>query len=181
VAKRLCGTPYRHRPPRVSGPNLIFGESHLQRVLASYAGYYNQARTHLALQKDAPLHREIQRSGVIIAIPILAGLRNQYIRMRFSERTTIHNRRHPCRRRPYLPRRKRSQTAAVANFAAGEGTCASAFQRLLYGDRGKRNEVARHDDALMSCERRIFRYLIDLGERPERYAVINCQCPQSVA
>jgi hypothetical protein len=32
---------------------LIFGESHLRRVLASYAAYYNQARTHLALQKDA--------------------------------------------------------------------------------------------------------------------------------
>jgi hypothetical protein len=30
-----------------------------------------QARTHLALQKDAPL--TIQRSGVIVAIPILAG------------------------------------------------------------------------------------------------------------
>jgi hypothetical protein len=35
---------------------LIFGEAHLRRVLASYAAYYNQARTHLALQKDAPLH-----------------------------------------------------------------------------------------------------------------------------
>jgi hypothetical protein len=60
---------------------LIFGESHLRRVLASYAAYYNQARTHLALQKDAPLHRAVQRSGVIIAIPILAGLHHQYVRI----------------------------------------------------------------------------------------------------
>jgi hypothetical protein len=60
---------------------LIFGESHLRRVLASYAAYYNQARTHLALQKDAPLHRVVQRSGVIVAIPILAGLHHQYIRI----------------------------------------------------------------------------------------------------
>jgi len=35
----------------------------------------------LALQKDAPLHRAVQRSGVIIAIPILAGLHHQYVRI----------------------------------------------------------------------------------------------------
>jgi hypothetical protein len=52
------------------GPGLR--ESHLRRVLSAYAAYYNQARTHLALQKDAPLHRAVQRSGVIVAIPILA-------------------------------------------------------------------------------------------------------------
>jgi hypothetical protein len=45
------------------------------------AELYNQARTHLALQKDAPLHRAVQRSGVIIAIPILAGLHHQYVRI----------------------------------------------------------------------------------------------------
>jgi hypothetical protein len=60
---------------------LIFGESHLRRVLASYAAYYNQARTHMALQKDAPLHRALQRSGVIVAIPILAGLHHRYVRI----------------------------------------------------------------------------------------------------
>ena len=44
-------------------------------------GASNQARTHLALQKDAPLHRAAQRSGVIVAIPILAGLHHQYARI----------------------------------------------------------------------------------------------------
>jgi len=29
---------------------LIFGEGHLRRALSAYAAYYNQARTHLALQ-----------------------------------------------------------------------------------------------------------------------------------
>jgi hypothetical protein len=43
--------------------------------------YYNQARTHLALQKDTPLHRAVQRSGVIVAIPILSGLHHQYVRI----------------------------------------------------------------------------------------------------
>ena len=60
---------------------LIIGTSHLQQALASYAAYYNQARTHLALQKDAPLRRVVQRSGRIVAIPILSGLHHQYVRM----------------------------------------------------------------------------------------------------
>src|SRR5664280_2088838 len=51
--------------------------------------YYNQERTHLALQKDAPLHRAIQRSGAVVAIPILAGLHHQYVRVWFSERTPV--------------------------------------------------------------------------------------------
>jgi hypothetical protein len=60
---------------------VIFGEAHLRRVLASYTAYFNQARTHLALQKDAPLHRAVQRFGVIVTIPILAELHYQYVRM----------------------------------------------------------------------------------------------------
>jgi hypothetical protein len=60
---------------------LIFGESHLGRIFSAYAAYYNQTRTHLALQKGAPLHRAVQRSGGIVAIPILAGLHHQYVRI----------------------------------------------------------------------------------------------------
>jgi len=56
-------------------------EMHLRRILSAYAAYYNQARTHLALQKDAPLHRAVQRSGAIVAIPILAGPHHQYVRI----------------------------------------------------------------------------------------------------
>ena len=76
-AERLIGTLRRECLDRM----LIFSEAHLRRVLASYTAYYNQARSHLALQKDAPLHREVQRSGVIVAIPILAGLHHQYVRI----------------------------------------------------------------------------------------------------
>ena len=60
---------------------LIFDAAHLRRILSAYAAYYNQARTHLALQKDAPLHRVVQRSGAIVVIPILAGLHHQYVRI----------------------------------------------------------------------------------------------------
>jgi hypothetical protein len=59
----------------------IFGESHLRKVLSLYAAYYNQMRTHLALGKDAPLSRAVERSGVIVAIPILSGLHHQYVRI----------------------------------------------------------------------------------------------------
>ena len=76
-AERLIGTLRRECLDHV----VIIGTRHLRRVLASYAGYYNQARTHLALQKDAPLRRIVQRSGRITVIPILSGLHHQYVRM----------------------------------------------------------------------------------------------------
>jgi hypothetical protein len=49
------------------------GEAHLRRILSAYAANYNQVRTHLALEKDAPLRQAVQRSGAVAAIPILAG------------------------------------------------------------------------------------------------------------
>src|SRR6476659_5582380 len=76
-AERLIGTLRRECLDQM----LIFGEWHLRRALSAYAAYYNQARTHLALQKDAPSHRAVQRSGAIVAIPILAGLHRQYVRI----------------------------------------------------------------------------------------------------
>ena len=76
-AERLIGTLRRECLDQI----LIFGEAHLRRVLSAYAAYYNQARTHLALGKDAPLHRAVQRSGAIATIPIMAGLHHQYVRI----------------------------------------------------------------------------------------------------
>jgi transposase InsO family protein len=60
-AERVIGTLRRECLDQM----VIFGETHLRRILSTYAAYYNQARTHLALQKDAPLHRAVQRSGVM--------------------------------------------------------------------------------------------------------------------
>jgi len=48
---------------------LIFGARHLRQILTSYCSYYNQSRTHLSLDKDAPLQRTVQRCGTIIATP----------------------------------------------------------------------------------------------------------------
>jgi len=75
--ERLIGTVRRECLDRM----LIFGEAHLRKILSSYAAYYNEVRTHLALGKDTPLGRAVQRTGVIIAIPILSGLHHHYVRI----------------------------------------------------------------------------------------------------
>ena len=60
---------------------VVFGEGHLRHLLAKYCAYYNQARTHLALDKDSPLHRPVQAVGRIASVPWLGGLHRQYVRM----------------------------------------------------------------------------------------------------
>jgi transposase InsO family protein len=75
--ERLIGTVRRECLDLV----LVFGEAHLRQILSSYAAYYNEIRTHLALGKDAPLGRAGQRTGVIVAIPILSGLHHHYVRI----------------------------------------------------------------------------------------------------
>src|SRR5262249_6848399 len=81
--ERLIGTVRRERLDRV----LIFGDAHLRQILSSYAAYYNQVRTHLALgawQRRAR-RSAVQRSGAIVAIPILSGLHHHYVRIYFGE------------------------------------------------------------------------------------------------
>jgi hypothetical protein len=57
---------------------VVFGERHLRHLLRSYMQYYNDARTHLSLSKDAPIPRAVQ---VVGRIPILGGLHHQYVRI----------------------------------------------------------------------------------------------------
>jgi hypothetical protein len=54
---------------------------HLTVLLLSYMEYYYGARTHLALNKDAPASRAIQRVGRILPTPILGGLHHQCVRI----------------------------------------------------------------------------------------------------
>jgi len=46
-----------------------------------YTSYYNAARTHLGLQKDAPHRRPIERRGRIVTSNVLGGLHHQYCRI----------------------------------------------------------------------------------------------------
>jgi len=60
---------------------VVFDEAQLRRVLSNYASYYNQVRTHLSLDKNAPDFRRSQKLGPIAAISILDGLHHQYVRV----------------------------------------------------------------------------------------------------
>jgi transposase InsO family protein len=59
----------------------VLGEAHLRRILRAYAGYYNDIRTHRSLDKDAPISRSVQRTGIISSRPIHGGLHHHYVRV----------------------------------------------------------------------------------------------------
>src|SRR6266851_6015923 len=73
-AERLIGSIRRECLDHI----VVFGDAHLRRILADYAGYYNELRTHLSLDKDSPTHRPIQRFGQLATRPILGGLHHHY-------------------------------------------------------------------------------------------------------
>ena len=69
---------------------VALGEQHLRRVVRSYARYYNEARTHRSLNKDAPITRPVQRTGHIASHALVGGLHHQYVRkFEFSVHTGI--------------------------------------------------------------------------------------------
>src|ERR1700730_11504433 len=76
-AERLIGSIRRECLDHI----IIRGEAHLRRVLKSYADYYNLFRTHRSLNKDAPVSRSVQRTGVIRSGAILGGLHHHYGRI----------------------------------------------------------------------------------------------------
>ena len=59
---------------------IVLGETHLRRILRSYARYYNEIRTHRSLDKGAPVTRPVQRVGVISSRAVMGGLHNHYAR-----------------------------------------------------------------------------------------------------
>ena len=77
-AERLIGSIRRECLDHV----LVLSERHLRRVLARYFSYYHRARTHLALDKDAPDVRPVELSDVgrIVEILEVGGLHHRYVR-----------------------------------------------------------------------------------------------------
>ncbi len=61
---------------------VVIGERHLLRILSKYVGYYNAARTHLSLGKDAPDPRSMQppSQGRVVEVPCVGGLHHEYLR-----------------------------------------------------------------------------------------------------
>jgi transposase InsO family protein len=75
-AERLIGSIRRECVDHI----IVLGEMHLRQILQSYARYYNDIRTHRSLNKDAPVSRPDQRTGIIVSYPILGGLHHHYAR-----------------------------------------------------------------------------------------------------
>src|SRR5437016_1146498 len=76
-AERLIGSIRRECVDHI----LVLGETHLRRILKSYARYYNETRTHRSLDKDAPFSRPVQRIRRITSHALLGGLHHHYCRI----------------------------------------------------------------------------------------------------
>jgi putative transposase len=77
-AERLIGSLRRECLDHV----IILSEQHLRRVMSRYVSYYHGARTHLALEKDAPTPRRVHASteGSVVAFAEVGGLHHRYER-----------------------------------------------------------------------------------------------------
>jgi hypothetical protein len=60
---------------------IVLGETHLRRILKYYARYYNGVRTHRSLNKDAPVSRSVQHTGIIRSCAVLGGLHHHLSRI----------------------------------------------------------------------------------------------------
>ena len=78
VAERFIGSVRRECLDHV----IVLNERHLYRLVKNYVDYYNGSRTHLALGKDAPVSREVQRrpgfDARIISTPQANGFHHRY-------------------------------------------------------------------------------------------------------
>ena len=61
---------------------IVVNAAGLRRVLNAYVEYYTTARTHLALEKDAPVPRPVASptAGRVVATPQVGGLHHRYER-----------------------------------------------------------------------------------------------------
>ena len=61
---------------------IVWNEQSLRRTLGLFLAYYHEWRTHLALDKDAPIPRAAQppACGTVIQVPHVGGLQHHYER-----------------------------------------------------------------------------------------------------
>jgi hypothetical protein len=61
---------------------IVLSATGLQRLMHVYCAYYEHSRTHLSLNKDAPIPRPIAppSDGRVVAIPQVGGLHHRYER-----------------------------------------------------------------------------------------------------
>ncbi len=77
-AERFIGSARRECLDHV----IVFSAPGLQRLMKLSCAYYEQSRTHLSLNKDAPIPRPIAApgDGRVVAIPQVGGLHHRYER-----------------------------------------------------------------------------------------------------
>jgi transposase InsO family protein len=77
-AERLIGSIRRECLDHV----IVFHAAGLRRILNGYFEYYERCRTHLSLEKDAPVSRPVEPPslGPVIEIPKVGGLHHLYKR-----------------------------------------------------------------------------------------------------
>jgi hypothetical protein len=80
LAERILRAGDQFDPTRPFGPRDCLGRAPSSSLLRCYADYYNQSRTHLSLNKDAPTRRPVH-IGSIEASPVLGGLHHHYVRI----------------------------------------------------------------------------------------------------
>jgi putative transposase len=78
VAERFVGTVRQELLDHV----IVLNERHLRRLLDSFIDYYTHDRTHLALDKDSPCSRAVERQSgampTIVSLPRVGGLHRRY-------------------------------------------------------------------------------------------------------
>ena len=128
-AERLIGSIRRECLDHV----VVFGERHLRHVLLSYMKYHNEIRTHLSLEKDAPVSRAVKLAGTILfAARSWAGCTTNMFGFDLRQAQAI---------RPLCRSGRAEQLARVALTFRGEGSDASTLiffnciNRLLGGHR----------------------------------------------
>ena len=77
-AERLIGSLRRECLDHV----IVFGGTHLHRVLSEYFEYYHRSRAHQSLESNSPVPREIEppERGQVVGTPVLGGLHHTYRR-----------------------------------------------------------------------------------------------------
>ena len=58
---------------------IVVNAEHLRRILAKYASYYNELRTHVSLEKTRPTLARPRGSEILL--PVLGGLHHRYARI----------------------------------------------------------------------------------------------------
>ena len=61
---------------------IVLNERYLKRILGSYFDYYNNSRTHLSVNRNAPIERQTEPRGAgkVVSVPHVAGLHHRYRR-----------------------------------------------------------------------------------------------------